>query len=227
MLEHLAERWPRHASAHAWLAQLHVLRTQQGLGGKLLGEDTLARTHAAMAVQCDPGSALALAMEGWTLVHVVRDLDDARERYAQAQLAEVDHPVALLLQAELFALQGVGGPARELVARASRSMPLDVLRYLHDHVDALAAFASNDLEAAIAAGRQSLRRNPRYLPAHCVLAAAQAESGDIVEAKRTVQRLLAQQPSFRVAGYVASLPRAAKIIPRIGDALLQGRAPAV
>ncbi|MDB5898906.1 MAG: hypothetical protein JWP41_2508 [Ramlibacter sp.] len=226
MLEHLAERWRRHSAAHAWLAQLHVLRIQQGIGSMLLGEDTLARTHSASAVQCDPRSALALAMEGWMLVHVAGAFDEARERYAQALLAQSDHSLAMLLQAELLALCGQGEAAREFVLRAAEALPLHPLRYLHDHVEALAALAMNDITAALAAARQSLRRNPRYLPAQCVLAAAQVESGDVTEAKRTVQRLLAQQPAFRVAAYVASLPPEARMIRRIGTDLLKARAPA-
>jgi hypothetical protein len=74
--------------------------------------------------------------------------------------------------------------------------------------------------------RQSVRRNPRYLLSHCALAAAQVETGELPEAKRTVQRLLLQQPAFKVAAFVASLPAAATLVPRIGDALLKARAPA-
>jgi TolB-like protein/tetratricopeptide (TPR) repeat protein len=226
MLEHLAERWRRHSAPHAWLAQLHVLRIQQGMGGPAPGEDTLARSHAATAVQCDPGSALALAMAGWTLAYVDADLPEAHERYAQALLTEPEHPLALLLQGELGALRGDGAAACDLAQRARHSAPLEPLRYLHDYVEGLAALAAGDASTAACCTRQSLRRNPRYLPAQCALAAAQVEGGALAEAKGTVQRLLAQQPAFRVAAYVAALPREATLVARIGDALLQARAPA-
>jgi adenylate cyclase len=225
MLQHLAERWPRHAAAHAWLAQLHVLRVQQAMGGMALGEDTLARTHAATAVQCDPGSALALAMEGWVLVHVERDVEEAQERYARALLAQSGHPVAQLLHAELLALEGEGAEARGIAASAGQ-WALEPLRYLHDHVEALAALAAQDPGAAVLAARQALRRNPRYLPAQCVLVAAQVESGELEEAKRTVQRLLVHQPAFKVAAFVKAMPATAALVQRIGAALLQARAPA-
>ncbi|HVE52068.1 MAG TPA: adenylate/guanylate cyclase domain-containing protein, partial [Ramlibacter sp.] len=52
MLEHLTERWRRHAMAHAWLAHQHVLRVQQA-GAAMRGPDqALARAHAAAGVQC-------------------------------------------------------------------------------------------------------------------------------------------------------------------------------
>jgi adenylate cyclase len=226
MLEHLSERWRRHAAAHAWLAQLHVLRIQQGMGCMLLGEDTLAQTHAAAAVQADPGSALALCMEGWMLLHVQARMDDAGEHYARALLAQSDHPLALLQQAELAALRGHGVEALELGRRALAAGPLEPLLYLHDHAQALAALASGDAAAAVMSARQSVRRNPRYLLSHCALAAAQVETGELPEAKRTVQRLLLLQPAFKVAAFVASLPAAATLVPRIGDALLKARAPA-
>jgi adenylate cyclase len=226
MLEHLSERWRRHAAAHAWLAQLHVLRIQQGMGAMPLGDDTLARAHAASAVQSDPGSALALGMHGWVLLHVHGQMDEAHERYAQALLAQDGHPLVLLHQAELAALRGRGAEARALGELARAVSPLEPLLYLHDHVQALAALAAGDAAAAAASARQSLRRNPRYVLAHCALAAAQVEMGDVGEAKRTVQRLLAQQPAFKVAAFVASVPPAATLVPRIGDALLQARAPA-
>jgi adenylate cyclase len=225
MLEHLLERWRRHATAHAWLAHLHVLRVQQAGPGVGAHDHALARAHAAAAVQSDPASPLVLAVDGHTCLHGARNMEAAAERFHQALSLRENHSITLLFQAEMMALRGSARVARITAARASQWLSLEPLHYLYDAVEALAALADGDAEAAATLAQQSLRRNPRYLPAWHTLVVAQVESERLGEAHATQQQLLKRQPSFSVSGFLKATPMGDALAARFAEGLLQAGAP--
>lgn len=202
MLEHLSERWHRHAAAHAWLGHLHVLRVQQAGAGLIAPHQTLARAHAAAAVQNDPSSPLVLALDGHAYLHGARNLQSAEDRYAQALSVRSDHSLALLFRAELLAIQGRGRAARAAAQRAAQGMSLESIRFIYDAIGALAALADGDAPAAAALAQQAVDRNPRYLPAWYALIVGQVESERLGEARASQQRLSRRQPSFTVAWFL-------------------------
>lgn len=225
MLEHLTERWRRHAMAHAWLAHLHVLRVQQTGAGIRGPDQALARAHAAAAVRCDPESPLALALEGHAFVHGARNLQGAADRYAQALSLRPDHSLALLFRAELLASQGAARLGREGALRAARTLVLEPLRYMYDAVAALAALADDDAQAAVHLARQSLERNPRYLNAWHTLIVAQVECERLGEARASQQQLMKRQPAFSVNGFLNATPLGEDLARRYADALLSSGVP--
>lgn len=225
MLEHLLDRWRRHPAAHAWLAHLHVLNAQQAAPGFGLQAAALARAHATSAVQADPTSPLVLAVDGHASLHGSGNLEAAADRYSQALRLRPNHSLALLLQAELQALRGAAHNAREMAARATQLLSLEPLRYLYDAVAALAALVAQDAEAAIELARQSLERNPRYLPAWRTLIVAQVEGGHLGQARASQQQLLKRQPAFSVSGFVGSTPMIEHLEDRFVQALLQAGVP--
>jgi len=226
MLEHLSDRWRRHATAHAWLAQLHVLRVQQAGAGATHHDGALARAHAAAGVQWDSGSPLVLAVDGHASLHTVRNLEAAADRYAQALSLRDDHSLALLFQAELLALQGRGGAARQFAHDAARTFTLEPLRYLYDSIAALAALVDGDPDAAHNFAQRAVQRNPRYVPAWRLLVVALVECNRLGEARATQQRLLTRQPAFSVKTFVDSAPLGEELAFRFSNALLQAGAPA-
>lgn len=225
MLEHLSERWRRHATAHAWLAHLHVLRVQQAGAGATHHDRALARAHAAAGVQWDSGSPLVLALDGHTLLHTVCNVEAASDRIEQALSLRQEHSLAQLFHAELLALRGHGRPAREAAARAMRTLALEPVRYLYDSVAALAALVDSDAPAAHTHAQRALQRNPRYLPAWRLLVVALVECERLAEARATQQRLMTRQPAFNVKNFVDSVPFGEELAGRFSDALLQAGAP--
>jgi adenylate cyclase len=226
MLEHLADRWRRHSSAHAWLSHLHVLRVQQASAAFTAHDGALARAHSAAGVQCDTGSPLVLALDGHASLHTARNKQAAGDRYAQALRLRGDHSLALLFQAELLALTEAGREARELAGRALRTLSLEPLRYLYEAISAMAMLAADDPEAAHALAQQSVQRNPRYLPGWRTLIVAQVETERLGEARAAQQRLLTKQPAFAVEAFLAASPLEHELARRYSDALLQAGAPA-
>lgn len=225
MLEHLTERWRRHAMAHAWLAHLHVLRLQQAGAGFRGHDQALARAHAAAGVQCDPESSLVLALDGHAALHGARNLQSAADRYAQALSLDPEHSLALLFRAELLALQGAGGAASADARRASSSLALEPLRYMYDAVGALAALVHHDATEAVRLARQSLERNPRYLPAWQTLVVALVESERLGEARAGQQQLLKRQPTFSVAHFLDATLLSEDLARRFADALFAAGVP--
>lgn len=205
LLEHLLYRWRRHATAHAWLAHLHMLRLQQAATGFAREEAAMAHAHAGAAIQADPGSALVLALAGHACLHGLRNVEAANERYSQALSARPQHSLAQLLRAELLALCGSGRAARVLAARARASLALEPLRYLYDAIGALAALADGDPASAAQLAQQSLHRNPRYLAAWRMLVVALVEAERLGEARAAQQQLLRRHPAFTVQGFVGSM----------------------
>lgn len=226
LLEHLLDRWRRHPTGNAWLAHLHVLRVQQTTAGFTQQDAALARAHAAMASQADPGSPLVLALDGYACLHGLRNLEAASERYGQALSLRPQHSLALLFRAELLALRGAARRARAAALSARALIALEPLRYLYDGIAALAALADHDPAAAADLAQQAVQRNPRYLPAWRSLIVAQVECDRLGEAHASQQQLLKRQPAFTVRGFLGSTPFSEELEARFADALLQAGAPA-
>jgi adenylate cyclase len=193
MLEHLIERGRGQPAPHAWLAHLHLLRVRQHGGAKEGADAALARQQAASAVQCDPGSVAALAMQGQACLYAGHNADAAEEFYAQAVSARPDDPLALILRAELRALQGRGKLACELAEQACAAIALEPMRHFYESIAALAAMVAGDIRGALAWGKRAVERNPQYLPALRTLVVAQVLDGQTDEARRYAQRLTARE----------------------------------
>jgi class 3 adenylate cyclase/tetratricopeptide (TPR) repeat protein len=225
MLEHLSDRWRRHATAHAWLGHLHVLRVQQAGAGIVAPDQALARAHAAAAVQYDPASPLVLALDGHAYLHGARNLQGAEDRYAQALSVRQDHSLALLFRSELLSIQGHGRAARAAAGRATHSLSLEPLRFLYDSLSALAALVDNDADAASMLAQQALDRNPRYLPAWHTLIVSQVESERLGEARASQQRLIRRNPAFSVRGFLKATHFQDELARRFCDAFISAGAP--
>ena len=226
LLDHLLDRWRRHPAGNAWLAHLHVLRIQQADPGFTQHDASLARAHAAVAAQADPGSPLVLALDGHAFLHGQRNAEAAAERYTQALSLRPQHSLALLFHAELLALSGAARSARAAALTARACLELEPLRYLYDAIGALAALADRDAAAAADMAQASVQRNPRYLPAWRTLVVAQVEGERLGEARRSQQQLLKRQPAFTVRGFVGSTTMGEELEARFADALLAAGAPA-
>ena len=199
MLEHVVERSRRHPSAFAWLACSHVLQALQGWSADLREEAELAGEHAHAALAADALSPLALCMQGLVQVHLRHDLDAAALCYGQVLRRHPDDALALLLQGELLALRGDGKAAQRYAERALQLCAIRPMRYWYEQVAAAAALAAGDLSRALALAASALAAQPRFVPAHCTLAVAQAWSGQAAQAQQTLQQLARLRPELSFA----------------------------
>ena len=82
-LEHLAERHPRVPEPQAYLAKWHILRVAQGWSENSGADGARAHDRSRRALDANPSSALALAIDGLVTAHVEKNLEGARDRMSR------------------------------------------------------------------------------------------------------------------------------------------------
>ena len=226
MLEHLVERSRRHPAPHAWLATWHVLLVQQGWSDDPEAQARQAMDSTRRALENDPASSLALTVQGFVLTNLMKDLDGAASSYEAALSINPNESLAWLLTGTLNAFKGNGEDALEASERALRLSPLDPLRYFYDSLAASAAITAGKYERAIELARRSLKANRTHTSTYRALAIAQSLSGQMDDARGTVQRLLLLEPAFTVTQFLARTPAKGALASTVADALLRAGLPA-
>lgn len=206
LLGHLIERFPRSATAYAWLAKWYVLRVAQGWSDEPMRDAEEARRQVGFALEFDGFNALALAIDGLVSGYVVKDLDAAGARYAAALRANPNESLAWLFTGTLRSWRGEGGAAAEAADHALRLSPLDPMKYFYDSLAGTAYLAGGDYRRAIDLCRRSLRANRLHTSTYRALAIAQVLSGDVDSARSTVQELRVLEPALTVAAYRERYP---------------------
>ena len=209
MLEALVERVPRHPVPHAWLAEWHVLRVQQGWADDAKREALLALDCTRRSLDADPNCSLALAIDGFANTNLLKRFDVAEDRYDLALRANPNEALAWLLKGTLHAFRGEGAQAVEHTEHARRLSPLDPLRYFYDSLAATAALSAGRYERAIELAQGSLRLNRTHTSTWRALAIAQVQLGRVDEARKTAGQLLALEPGLTVKGYLERSPSSA------------------
>lgn len=226
LLEHLAERSRRHPAPHAWLATWHVLLVQQGWSDDPQAQARQAMDSTRRALESDPHSSLALTVQGFVLTNLKKDLAGAASSYEAALQINPNESLAWLLTGTLNAFMGNGGDALEASERALRLSPLDPLRYFYDSLAASAAITAGKYERAIELAKRSLKANRSHTSTYRALAIAQSLSGQMDDARDTVQRLLQLEPSFTVTQFLARTPARGAMASTVAEALLRAGLPA-
>ncbi|MGH8758524.1 MAG: adenylate/guanylate cyclase domain-containing protein [Burkholderiales bacterium] len=223
MLEHLVERSRRHPVPHAWLANWHVLRVQQGWTDDPMKEAQLALDCSQRALDNDPRSSLALTIDGFVRTNLLKDLEGGSHSYQAALNVNPNESLAWLLAGMLDAFKGNGMQGLASCERALRLSPLDPIRYFYDSLAASAAVSAGSYERAIELAQRSLKANRTHTSTYRALAIAQSMSNKIEDARVTIKRLLELEPSFSVTQFLERTPaRGYSIAAEFAEAL--GRA---
>src|SRR5215813_7390383 len=77
----LIKRLPHHPLPHAWMAQWHVIKVNQGWADDVAAEGRLALEFASRASDGDPNCSIAIAMDGWVHTHLLKRFEIAAERF--------------------------------------------------------------------------------------------------------------------------------------------------
>jgi adenylate cyclase len=206
MLEHLIERSRRHPVPHAWLANWHVLRVQQGWTDNPTKEAQLALDCSQRALDNDPKSSLALTIDGFVRTNLLKDLEGGANSYQAALDVNPNESLAWLLIGMLDAFRGNGAQGLASCERALKLSPLDPIRYFYDSLAASAAVSAGSYERAIELAQRSLKANRTHTSTYRALAIAQSMSDKIEDAQVTVKRLLELEPSFSVTQFLERTP---------------------
>jgi len=209
MLQTLIDRVPRQALPHAWLANWHVLRVQQGWTDDPAGETRVALAATQRALDLDAECALALAIDGFVHTNLLKRFDIAMERYETALDINPSESIAWLLKGTLHAFRGEGKVAVRDTQRALRLSPLDPMRYFYDSLAATAALSARQYDRALQLADRSLRANRTHASSLRASVVAKWQLGQHDAARLTLQELLRVDPQFTVERFVQRSPSSA------------------
>ena len=126
----------------AWLANWHVLRVQQGWSEDARQDTYFALECTKRALDIDPDCSLALAINGFVHVNLLKQFDVAEDSYERALATNPSNAYAWLLKGTLHAFKSEGRQAVDNTERALRLSPLDPHRYFYDSLAATACVAT-------------------------------------------------------------------------------------
>ena len=208
LLNTLSDRATRQSIAHAWLANWHVLRMQQGWTDDPQRDARHALACAERALDTDPESSLALAINGLVHTHFSKQFDVAQRHYALAVQVNPNDSLAWLLKGTLHAFMGEGQQAVSNTQRALTLSPLDLHGYYYDSLAATACNAAGQYRDALALAERSLRANRQHTSTLRTKAIAQWQLGLHEDARKTAQDLLVLEPNLTVSGWLRRSPSA-------------------
>lgn len=226
LLEHLLQRNRRHPFACAWLAFWHVLQLHSDADAGYQELAQQARECCQAALQSDSQAGLALCIDGYTRLHLLRDAEGAARRYAQVLAAKGDDALALACSTELAAFLGHRSACLQTARRALDLCLLQPMHYFYEEIAAMVAVCAGRFDAAAAHAERSVAANPAYVPG-CrtqVIAHALALNGDA--AATAARRLLQLEPGFTIRRFVRRSPASPEVTQRLAGALASAGLPA-
>jgi adenylate cyclase len=200
VLQHLAERHPRHATPRAMLASWHMYRMLQGWASNAEAEKRELRQQAQRAIDIDPEHPRALVADGVAHVFCHGDFATAQRRFEEALRHDPQHPPAW---ARLSEAQSQAGLHEEAVASAEHAItltPLDRERFVYESYAARAAFCAQRYQQAVEHARVSVRLHALHAPAHRLLIAALWHAGEADAARRAATRYVQLLPDAKAHG---------------------------
>ncbi|GEP57971.1 adenylate/guanylate cyclase domain-containing protein [Reyranella soli] len=194
LLQALIDRGVRHPLPIAWLGNWHVLRVQQGWSDDPQRDTYLASECAKRALDMDPDNSLALAIDGFVHVNLLKKFDVAQKSYERALVANPSNALAWLLKSTLHAFKSEGEQAIDHAERALSLSPLDPHRYFYESLAAIAAVAAGRYRRALELAQRSLHANRKHTSTWRSLTVAQWQLGRFDDARQSAQELLKFQP---------------------------------
>jgi adenylate cyclase len=204
LLESLTERHRRVAAPHAWLGKWCILRTLQGATADLLGAASQALNHTQRALDLEPTSTFALAIEGFVHTHLRKDLATGEARLRHACAINPSESFAWLFLAVTNAFRGDSSDALEQGRKALALSPMDPLRYYYESLMGSCEFSAGNFQAAVRWCESSRRRNRQHLSTLRILIAAYAATGKTSEASAVAAEMMRLRPAYTVATYEAN-----------------------
>jgi len=208
MLQVLIDRTPRLASPYAWLAKWHVLRVTQAWSPDAQADGRAALDNTRRALDRDATSSLAMTIEGQVNTYILKRLDVAEQRYAQALQANPNDSLAWLLKGTMHAFRDEGKEAVRHTRHALKLSPLDPLKYYFDALAAGAALSAGQYQTALRLAERSFRLNRTHASTLRIMITALCNLGRVDEARFRAAELLRLEPEFTVKRYLERSPGA-------------------
>jgi adenylate cyclase len=208
------------AAACGMAAWCYDLRKWNGWVDNKERETAETARLARRAIDLGKDDAVALCWGGFALAHTVGELDDGATALDRATALNPNLASAWHFSGWVSAYLGDPDTGIERIARAIRLSPLDPFAFLAYGAMAFANIVAGRYEEATTWAQKSVRERPSFMASIRMLAAGQAKSGRLDEARATMARMRELDPAFRVADVKAVTPlRRPEDLARYADAL--------
>jgi len=208
LLHALQERVPRHGLPYAWLARWHLFAVIQGWSTDVGTDCRQAQDLARRALDLDPESSLALAIAGSVHLQLQHDVTQAEALYRKALEINPQESLAWLLLGTALGFQSQGEEAVRHSEMALSLSPVDPMRFFYHVHGSATALAAGRYDRAIDFAQRALTANRQHTSTYRSLAIAQSLSGRLDDARKTVEQMLVQDPSYSVCTFLERSPGA-------------------
>jgi adenylate cyclase len=204
---------PHYGQAYSLLAIVALRRVS--FSGDLTSALPEATANARTALGLDERDSWAHIAQGMALFRMRRHRD-AVGAYRRALELNPNSALAHAALGHALAAQGAHEEAITSAEHALRLSPSDSrVGAQASHVLVFARFAAGEYAESAALAQAMIARYPEYLPAHYVLMAANAMSGDPQAASEALATLLRLRPEFTLARITEIMPWTGEISERL------------
>lgn len=208
LLDEAASRAEHAAEVHGWLGKWYVLSVFNGWSTNTARDTQLALDATARALDRSPDNSFSLAIDGFAHCNLVRKLDIAERRYAQALESTPNEALAWLFKGAFHTFRSEGELAVESVTKARSLSPIDPFGYFYDAMTAGANLSAGNFDEALVLAERSLAFNDRHLSTLRIKLFALHFLGRSQEAIEAGRELLQRQPDFTISEYMKRHPSA-------------------
>ncbi|AUQ70539.1 adenylate cyclase [Phaeobacter inhibens] len=217
---------PKYPQAHAYLAWCMNFFLAEGHSHNPRDDILTMINHSRRAVELDPDDALTLSVRAHVLSLHENSPEDALELFEDALAHNMNLPLAWGLSATTYAYLGDGAEARDRLLNVWRLAPYDPLSFFFLTAAGLAEFVDDNLPEAIRFLKNARRNKPRFMASLRLLAASFALSGQVENAHKVAQEILALDPGFSVSKFATWYPLKSKeALDRLIDGLIRAGLP--
>ena len=199
-------REPDYAAPHAWYAYWHVFLVGQGWAEQPEEAMAIAGTLADRAVALDPADARGLTIAGHVQAFLHRRHDQAIALHERALSHNPNLPMAWVFSGAAHGYAGRHAEAIRRIERYRRLSPMDPHAFLFETGLMTPHILLGAPAEAVRIGEAVTAMQPRLTAAWKPYAIALALAGREEEARAAGQRLLALEPGFTIAGFLATTP---------------------
>ncbi|UCH40255.1 MAG: hypothetical protein JSU67_00685 [Gammaproteobacteria bacterium] len=191
----------RYASAMALAAWCYTLRVAQGWVESKEDEEQEALRLSRLAIEIENSIPETLWLAGYVLGFFGESPEEGLDHIDHALEINPNSSQALVFSGWLRIYNGDAETAKAQFEKAIRLSPLDLSAYRSYAGIGFACLCLGEIEEAIEWASRALRQNPKFTPAHRVLASSLGHAGRLQEAGKTVQQLLSLVPGLTIGRY--------------------------
>jgi len=197
---------PGYAQAHAYLAWCLNFVLAEGRSDDMKRDRGLALHHARQAVDLDSGDAFNLTIRGHILGLHEGNPHEALNVLEDALRLNENLPLAWALSAVGHAYLGNAGEARDRLLNVWRLTPYDPLNFFYWSAGGLIEIVDGNYGEAVRLLQRARHAKPHFRASLRLLTAALALNGKTDEARCVGRELLAEDPGFSIAEFMAWYP---------------------